>query len=78
VGGCTGFVRIWLAINTLREAISYREKASPRPQIVGNFLANFILVVRLEGETSNTLFEILEDWEDQLKVLDLPDLELDP
>ena len=35
-------------------------------------------MVRLEGETSNTFFEILEDWEDQLKVLDLPDLEPDP
>jgi len=29
------------------------------------------LVVRSSGETSNQLFEVLEDWEEQLKHVDI-------
>jgi len=32
-------------------------------------------VVRPGGETSNSLFEVLEDWEEQLKHVDFDELE---
>ena len=35
-------------------------------------------LVRLEGETSNTLFEELAAWEAQLKHIELPSLEMEP
>lgn len=34
-------------------------------------------MVRLEGETSNTIFEVLEDWENQLKHADFSKLKVE-
>lgn len=35
-------------------------------------------MVRLEGESSNALFDELADWEAQLKHFDEPALEMEP
>jgi len=54
-----------------REVTMRPTNVSSNNQESGQASSNEVRMVRLEGETSNALFEILAEWNDHLKDTDL-------